>query len=67
MGQKTLSGSCKCVEEVRVGWGVWLWAIMGVERVEGGKGPTCAWFKGFRKVWGWNPTFTWRAKASKGN
>jgi hypothetical protein len=42
MGQKTLGGSCKCVEEVRVGWGVWLRAIMGAERVEGGKGPTCA-------------------------
>jgi hypothetical protein len=40
--QETLDGGCKCVEEVKVGWGVWLWATMGTKIMEGGKGPTCA-------------------------
>jgi len=31
---------------------------MGAEKVAGGKGPTCACFRGFGKVWGWDPTFT---------
>jgi len=42
MGQETLGGGYECLEEVRVGWGVWLWAIMRTEKVEGGKGSTCA-------------------------
>jgi len=42
VGQKTLGGSYKRVEEVKVVWGVWLWATMKVEKMEGGKGPTCA-------------------------
>jgi hypothetical protein len=50
MGQKTLGGSCKCVEEMKVGWAVWSCAIGGVGIVEGEKGPTCAWSRGFGKV-----------------
>lgn len=42
MGQKTLGGGCECVEEVKVGWGVWLRATMGAKKMEREKGPTCA-------------------------
>jgi hypothetical protein len=49
MGQKTLDGSCKRVKEMNVSWLVWSCAIGGAGRVEGGKGPTCAW-KGFGKM-----------------
>jgi hypothetical protein len=28
------------------------------DRVERGKGPTCAYSKGIRKMYGWGPTFT---------
>jgi hypothetical protein len=50
VGQETLVGSCKCIEEMMVGWGVWSCAIRGVNKVEGGKCSTCAWSKGFGKV-----------------
>jgi hypothetical protein len=50
VGQKTLGGCYKHVEETRVGWGIWSCAIRKVSKVEGGKGPTCAWSKGFGKV-----------------
>jgi len=50
VGQKILGESCKCVEEMRVGWGLWSCVIGGVGKVEGGKGPTCAWSKGFGKM-----------------
>ncbi len=50
MGQETLNGDCKCVEEMKVGWGVWSCAIGRVGRVEGGKGLTCAWSRGFEKM-----------------
>jgi len=41
MGQETLGGGCKCVEEMKVGWGVRSCATGGVCRMERGKGLTC--------------------------
>jgi len=41
-GAKDFRWRLQCVEEVKVGWGVWLWATMGVKRVKGGKRFTCA-------------------------
>jgi hypothetical protein len=35
-GQESLGGGYKRVEEIVVGCGVWLWAIVGVDRMEGG-------------------------------
>jgi hypothetical protein len=52
----------KCAKEMGVGWGVWSWAIIGANRVEGGKGFACALSKGFNKMPGWDPTFTQRAR-----
>ncbi len=37
MGQETLSGSYKCVEEMKVSWGVRSCAIGKVGRVESGR------------------------------
>jgi hypothetical protein len=40
----------ECVEEMGVGRGVWFWATIGVDKMERGKGPTCAQSRGFGKV-----------------
>jgi hypothetical protein len=61
--QKALGEGCECVGEMGVGWGVWSWTIVWVDRVKKRKGPTCALSKGVSKVHGWDPTFTWRAKS----
>jgi hypothetical protein len=50
MGQETLGASYKHVEEMVIGWGVWSWATIGVDRVEGGKGSTYVSSKGFGKM-----------------
>ncbi len=50
MGQKALGGGYRHVKRVGVGRGVLSWAIIGVDIMEGGKGPTCVLFKGIRKV-----------------
>jgi hypothetical protein len=50
VGQKTLGGNYKHVENMKVCWGVWSCVTRGVGTVEGGKGLTCAWLKGFGKV-----------------
>jgi hypothetical protein len=50
VGQETLGGGCKCVEEMKVGWWIWSCATKGFGKVERGKGPTCAWSMGFGKV-----------------
>jgi len=58
--QEALGGGCGCVGEMGVGWGVWSWTNVGVDRMEGGKGPTCALSRGFKKVLVWGPTFAWK-------
>ncbi len=50
MGQDTLGGSCKHVEEIKVGLGVWSCTTRGVVEWKGEKGPTCAWSRGFGKM-----------------
>jgi len=45
-----------------VGWGVLSWATIRANKLEGGKGFTCALFKGIKKVLGWGSTFTHRIK-----
>jgi hypothetical protein len=50
MGQNTLRGGYEHVEKMGVGWRVWSWATIGVDKVEGGKGFTYAWSRGFGKV-----------------
>lgn len=49
MGQKVIGGSCKHVGEMGVGWGVKSLATIGFDKVERGKGPTCAFFGGLGK------------------
>jgi hypothetical protein len=49
-----------------VGWGVLSWATIRADKVEGGKGSTCAFFKGIKKVLGWGSTFTHRIKGRWG-
>jgi hypothetical protein len=39
VGQKTLGGGCKCVEEMKVGWGVWF--LEGLMNYRGPMGGTC--------------------------
>jgi hypothetical protein len=46
----TLGEGYEHVEEMGVGWGVWSWATIGVNIMEGGKGPTFTWSKGFGKM-----------------
>jgi len=50
MGQKTLGRGCQHVEEMGIGWGVWSWAIVRADRVQGRKGPTCACSWGFGEM-----------------
>ncbi len=53
MWQKVLGGGSRCVGRMGVGWGVWSWAIIGVDRMQGGEGFTCVLFKGIGKILGW--------------
>jgi hypothetical protein len=62
MRQEALAGGCKHVKRVGVGRGVWSWAIIRVDIMEGGKGPTCALFRGIGKMLCWGSTFTWRPR-----
>jgi hypothetical protein len=62
VGQDILGGGSERVEKMRVSWGVLSRAIVGVDKMEGGKGLSCARSKGFGKVQGWGPIFTWKAK-----
>jgi hypothetical protein len=67
ISSNVLDGSCECVEETGVGWGVWSKTTVGVDRVKRKKGSTFTVSKGFGKVYGQGPTFMWRVRADKGN
>ncbi len=67
MGQKALGGGCKYVGRMGVGWRLWSWANIGTDRMEKGKGFTCALFRGIEKVLGWGSTFTRNVGVGKGN
>jgi len=54
VGQEALGGCCKRVGRVGVGW--------GVNKVEGGKGFTCALFRDIGKLLGWGFTFPQSAR-----
>ncbi len=58
MGQEALGGGYKHVGRMGVGWRVWSWAIIGVNKVKGGEGFTCVLFKGNGKMLGWGSIAT---------
>jgi hypothetical protein len=65
VGQEAFGGGWH-VGKIRVGWGVWSWATISDDRMEGGKGLTCALFRGIRKMLCWGFTFTQRAEGLVG-
>jgi hypothetical protein len=60
VGQEVHSRGYKHVERMGVGWGLWSWATIKADRMEKGKGPTCALFKGIEKMLDLGFTFTRR-------
>jgi hypothetical protein len=67
VGQEALGGGFKHAGKIGGGWGLYSWATLGVGRVEGGKGPTCALFKRIGKVLCWGSKFSQNVGVGNGN